>query len=161
MVIKERPEGLDSPIVPKVMRLMSQANVWLYQKTDGRLGSTWRVGAAFPKGVPVCLLTTKGRKTGAPRTTPLLFIEEGPNIVLVASQGGLPKDPLWYLNLKNDPDVEIQVRARRGRYRARVADEAERSRLWPELVAHYADFAAYQTWTDRQIPVVICEPVAR
>jgi deazaflavin-dependent oxidoreductase (nitroreductase family) len=158
MVIKERPDGLDSPIVPKVMRLMSQANVWLYQKTDGRLGSKWRVGSAFPRGIPVCLLTTKGRKTGEPRTTPLLYLQEGEDIVLVASQGGLPKHPLWYLNLRSDPEVEIQVMARRGRYRARVASEAEREVLWPKLVSHYADFASYQSWTDRTIPVVICEP---
>jgi deazaflavin-dependent oxidoreductase (nitroreductase family) len=155
---RERPEGLDSPIVPKAIRLMSQANVWLYRKTGGRLGGTWRVGAAFPKGIPVCLLTTKGRKTGAPRTTPLLFLPQGRDIVLVASQGGLPKHPLWYRNLEADPNVEIQVKSRTGLYRARTASESERDALWPALVAHYADFANYQAWTDRKIPVVICEP---
>ena len=156
-----RPPGLDHPIVPKVMRLFSQANVWLYQKTDGRIGGKWRVGSAFPRGVPVLLLTTTGRKTGARRTTPLLYIQDGERVILVASQGGMPKHPLWYLNLSQDPDVEVQIRSSVRQMRARDATPAERAMYWPRLVAHYQDFASYQSWTDRVIPVVVLEPRRR
>lgn len=139
------------------MKVMSQANVWLYRKTNGAIGGKWRVGSAFPRGVPVCLLTTRGRKSGEPRTTPLLFLEDGERVVIVGSQGGMPKHPQWFLNLTADPRVTIQVRARVREMRARVATGEERASLWPRLVALYADFATYQSWTDREIPVVVCE----
>ncbi len=157
MTAKPKPEGLDDPIVPKIIAAMSKANVWLYQKTGGRLGSTWRVGAAFPRGVPVCLLTTVGRKTGARRTTPLLFIEDGDDVVVVGSQGGLPKHPQWYLNLLVNPRATLQIKRDVREVVARVADPEERARLWPRLVAHYADFESYQAWTDREIPVIVLE----
>ena len=158
-----RPEGLDHPIVPKIMRFVSRANVWLYKRTGGRIGGKWRIGSAFPRGIPVLLLTTKGRKSGAARTTPLLFIArgegEGAAYVVVASQGGLPKNPQWYFNVKADPEVEVQVGPRVMTMRARQATAAERAELWPRLVAHYSDFATYQAWTDREIPVVLLEPI--
>ncbi len=157
MTAKPKPEGLDDPIVPKIIAAMSKANVWLYQKTGGRLGSTWRVGAAFPRGVPVCLLTTVGRKTGARRTTPLLFIEDGDDVVVVGSQGGLPKHPQWYLNVLANPRATLQIKRDVREVVARVADPEERARLWPRLVAHYADFESYQAWTDREIPVIVLE----
>ena len=160
MDASRRPEGLDHPWVPKVMRAMSRAHVWLYRRTGGRLGSTWRVGSAFPRGVPVLLLTTVGRKTKQPRTTPLLYLEDGARYAIVGSQGGLPKDPLWMANLRANPDVEVQIGGRVQAMRARIATPEERAQLWPRLVAHYADFAAYQSWTDRQIPVVLLETKA-
>jgi deazaflavin-dependent oxidoreductase (nitroreductase family) len=140
------------------MRLFSQANVWLYRKTGGRIGGKWRVGSAFPRGVPVLLLTTVGRKSGAKRTTPLLYLEDGARVLIVASQGGMPKHPLWYLNLSSNPQVEVQIRRNVRQMRARDATAEERSRYWPRLVAHYRDFATYQSWTDREIPVVVLEP---
>jgi deazaflavin-dependent oxidoreductase (nitroreductase family) len=152
-----RPKGLDHPVVPKVLHAFSKANVWLYRSTGGRLGGKWRVGAAFPWGVPVLLLTTTGRSSGQPRTAPLLYIEDGERTVVVASQGGLPKHPQWYLNLKANPEVEVQIRDRSWRARARDATPEERDALWPRLVAHYADFATYQAWTERTIPVVLLE----
>jgi F420H(2)-dependent quinone reductase len=154
-----RPKGLDHPLVPRVMHFMSRANVWLYQRTGGRIGGTWRMGSAFPRGVPVLLLTTTGRKTGLRRTTPLLYIADGDTLVVVASRGGLRDDPKWFLNLRDAPEVEVQVGPRKDRRRARVATPAERERLWPRLVAHYRDFATYQAWTERQIPVVLLEPI--
>ena len=75
--MRTRPKQLDSPVVPKVIRVMSRANVWVYRRTRGRIGGKWRVGSAFPRGVPICLLTTRGRVSGKPRTTPLLYIAEG------------------------------------------------------------------------------------
>jgi deazaflavin-dependent oxidoreductase (nitroreductase family) len=154
----KRPPQLDSPVVPRVMRVMSRLQVGLYRATGGLLGSKWRVGSAFPWGIPICLLTTTGRKTGQPRTTPLLYIEDGSNVIVVASQGGLPWHPLWFNNLLEKPAVEVQIGRRVRRMRARAANLDERRVLWPRLVAHYSDFANYQSWTEREIPVVICEP---
>ncbi|MET7694047.1 nitroreductase family deazaflavin-dependent oxidoreductase [Streptomyces sp. NPDC005483] len=154
----DRPEGLDSPIVPKIIKWASRANVAVYRATGGLIGGTWRIGSAFPRGVPVCLLTTTGRKSGLPRTQPLLCLADGDRVILVASQGGLPENPLWYRNLQADPQVGVQIRRNVRRMRARTADPGERAQLWPRLVAMYADFEKYQAWTERQIPVVICDP---
>ena len=158
--IKPKPEGLDKPYVGKIIKTMSKVNVAIYRWTGGLLGSTWRVGSAFPRGIPVLLLTTIGRKSGQPRIAPLLFIEDGGNVIIVGSQGGLPKDPLWYKNLQANPDCEVQIKRRKMKMRAHTASPEERARLWPKLVEHYADFASYETWTDRVIPVVVLEPVA-
>jgi deazaflavin-dependent oxidoreductase (nitroreductase family) len=157
--MKTRPKGLDSQATRKIIKWMSTANVWLYRRTNGRVGRTWRVGSALRHGVPVCLLTTTGRKSGLPRTVPLLHVRDGQNVVLVASQGGLPENPQWYRNVEADPDVTVQFGAETTRMRARTATPEERTRLWPKLTGIYADFDSYQSWTDREIPVVICEPV--
>ncbi|MGV9865194.1 nitroreductase family deazaflavin-dependent oxidoreductase [Rhodococcus koreensis] len=151
-----RPPGIDSKWTATVIKWMSKFNVVLYRRTGGRLGGKWRVGSAFPRGLPVCLLTTTGRKSGEPRISPLLFLEDGNRIILVASQGGLPKHPMWYLNLRANPQVTVQVKSRVRPMTAQVADPAERARLWPRLVDMYADFDNYQAWTDRTIPVVVC-----
>lgn len=156
-----RPDGLDHPIVPKVIKAMSKANVWLYRRTRGRIGGKWRVMAGFRKPVPVCLLTHTGRTSGRQFTTPLLFLRDGEDVVAVASQGGLPKHPQWYRNVAATPEVVVQVRGDVRRMVARTADPAERAALWPRLVELYADFETYQSWTDREIPVVICSPVPR
>lgn len=152
-----RPSGLDSRYTADIIKWMSRINVRLYRATGGRLGGKWRVGSAFPWGIPVCLLTTTGRKSGQPRTSPLLFLEDGDRVVLVASQGGLPKNPMWYLNIRANPEVTVQIRSNVRTMQARVASDEERAALWPRLVDLYADFDNYQAWTDRQIPVVICE----
>jgi deazaflavin-dependent oxidoreductase (nitroreductase family) len=161
MATPQRPEGLDHPLVPKLMRLYSKANVWLYKRSGGALGAKWRVGSAFPWGRPLLLLTTVGRKSGERRTTPLLYIADGERLVVVASQGGLPSDPQWYLNLRADPDVTVQVGRHVEARHAREATPEERASLWPRHVAHYSDFATYQSWTSRTIPVVILEPGER
>lgn len=155
---KQAPKGMDHSIVPKVIRAYSQANVWLYRKTSGMLGGKWRIGSAFPWGLPVILVTTVGRKSGLPRTTPLLYLQDGENYVVVASQGGLPRHPLWYLNMRSNADVELQDRAFRGRFVARTAEGDERRALWQRLEQMYPDFNQYQEWTEREIPVVVLEP---
>jgi deazaflavin-dependent oxidoreductase (nitroreductase family) len=160
MKIKPKPEGLDKPYVGKIIKAMSKVNVAVYRWTGGVLGSKWRVGSAFPWGIPVLLLTTKGRKSGQPRTAPLVFIEDGSNVIVVASHGGLPKNPLWYENLRAHPECEVQIKRRKMKMRARTASSSERAELWPKLVAHYPDYASYETWTERVIPVVILEPRA-
>ncbi|MFV2178543.1 nitroreductase family deazaflavin-dependent oxidoreductase [Actinomadura sp. LOL_016] len=158
MSSKNAPKGLDSPIVPKVMKVASRLHVEAYRVTNGRVGGTWRVGSALRRGVPICLLTTRGRRTGRPRTLPLLYMRDGDRVVIVASQGGLPKHPMWYLNLRADPRVVVRIGPDVRRMRARTADADERAALWPRLLEVYADYGDYQSWTDREIPVVICEP---
>ena len=153
-----RPAQLDSPVVASLIKVGSRLNTRLYKLSGGRLGNTWRIGAGLKKPAPVCLLTTIGRKSGQPRTAPLLYLREGERFVVVASQGGLPKHPAWYLNLRDDPQVTIQVGRDRFDLVAHTADDAERAALWPKLVDLYADFDTYAAWTDRTIPVVICEP---
>jgi deazaflavin-dependent oxidoreductase (nitroreductase family) len=155
----QRPAGLDSPVTPKVIKYMAKAQVRLFRLTNGRVGSKWRIGAGFKKPVPTLLLEHVGRKSGTTFTTPLLYLADGPNLVIVASQGGLPKNPQWYPNLVAHPDTVVHLRGERGRQvRARVASAEERATLWPRLVDLYADFARYAAWTDREIPVVILEP---
>ncbi|GAC68095.1 nitroreductase family deazaflavin-dependent oxidoreductase [Gordonia soli] len=156
-----RPDQLDSPVVATLIKWGSRANTRLYQATGGRLGKTWRVGAAMRKPVEVCLLTSTGRKSGQPRTVPLLFLRDDERVVVVASQGGLPKNPAWYHNVVANPQVTIQIGSQKLDLHAREADDAERDRLWPRLVELYADFDTYSAWTDRRIPVIICEPAAR
>jgi len=153
-----KPRGLDTDLTRRIIKAMATANVWLYRRTGGRVGGTWRIGAGLRHPVPICLLEHRGRKTGRLRTTPLVYLEDGDRVVVVASQAGRPEHPMWYLNLLADPDVTVQVRSRRRPMRARVADDAERADLWPRLVAMYADYDSYQSWTDRVIPVVVLEP---
>jgi deazaflavin-dependent oxidoreductase (nitroreductase family) len=133
-------------------KLMSRLNVWLWRVSGGRLGATFLYGA------PVMLLTTTGRKTGQPRTTPLLYLRDGANLVVVASKGGSARHPAWYGNLLAEPAVEVEIGAERGRMRARAADPEERRRLWPRLAAMYPPYDGYQARTAREIPVVILEP---
>ena len=159
MTAKPKPKGLDRPSTVRIIKVMSRVNTRIYRLTGGRLGKKWRVGAAFRKPIPICLLTTTGRKSGQPRTVPLCFLPQGEDIVLVASQGGLPSNPQWYYNVKANPDVQIEIGKQAAGYKARVAQPDERAELWPKLVDLYADFDTYQAWTEREIPVVICERV--
>ncbi|MEV7397149.1 nitroreductase/quinone reductase family protein [Aeromicrobium sp. NPDC092404] len=155
----ERPPGLDSPLTAKLIKYGSKAQVRAFRLTNGRIGSKWRIGAGFRKPVPTLLLEHVGRKSGAVFTAPLLYLEDGRNLVIVASQGGLPKNPQWYANLVAHPETQVHLRKERGRpVLARVASPEEKAVLWPRLVDLYADFAKYDTWADREIPVVILEP---
>ena len=153
-----RPKGLDTDLTRRIIKTMATTNVWLYRRTGGRIGGTWRIGAGFRNPVPICLLEHRGRKTGKLRTTPLVYLEDGERIVVVASQAGRPEHPMWYLNLLAHPDVVVQVRNWRRPMRARVAESDERALLWPKLVDLYADYDSYQSWTDRVIPVVVLAP---
>ena len=109
--------------------------------------------------MPTLLLEHRGRKSGKLFTTPLLYLRDGEDWVVVASQGGLPKNPQWFANLLAHPDTEVHLRKERARpVRARVATATERAELWPRLVDLYADFDRYAAWTDREIPVVVLEP---
>lgn len=135
-----------------VIRIMSALNVWTYRASGGRLWGRFRHGA------PICLLTTVGRRSGRPRTLPLLYLQDGDNVVIVASKGGMSTHPLWYRNLEANPEVELQIGAERTRRLARRATAEEKAALWPRLVAMYPDYADYQARTPRDIPVVLLAP---
>lgn len=135
-----------------LLKGMSAANTWLYRVTNGRLGGK------FPGGAPVLLLTTIGRKSGQRRTTPLLYLEEGGQVVVVASKGGMEHDPLWYKNLVANPAVEIQIGDTTRAMVARTATAEEKELLWPRLVSMYREFQAYQDRTRRNIPIVLLTP---
>ena len=157
--LKPRPDGLDSPVTARVIKTVAKAQTRVFRLTNGRLGGLWRVGAGFRKPVPVLLLDHVGRTSGTTYTTPLLYLEDGDAVVVVASQGGMPKNPQWYANLLASPDTTVHL-PRRGRraVRAREAVGEEREALWPRLVELYADFASYASWTERTIPVVVLDP---
>lgn len=135
-----------------VIKIMSSANTWLYRISRGRLGGRFLYGA------PVLLLVTRGRRSGTPRTAPLLYLEDGDRFVVVASKGGMSHHPKWYLNLEADPNVEVELGAERRSMRARRATPEEKSALWPRLVKMYPPYDSYQARTDREIPVVLLEP---
>lgn len=149
--VKPIPESTMRWVKP-IMRWMSKANVWVYQKTDGRVWGT------FPGGAPVCLVTMRGRKSGALRTIPLIYLPHGDDVIIVASQGGMAKHPVWYHNIAANPEVEIQDGARKRRMIARRASDEEKKALWPHILEIYPDFEDYQARTDRNIPMFVCSP---
>jgi deazaflavin-dependent oxidoreductase (nitroreductase family) len=135
-----------------LLRTFSTLNTCIYRLSGGR----WM--SRFPSGAPVCLLTTKGRKTGQRHTVPLLFLADGNDLVVVASQGGAPQHPGWYFNLAADPLAEAQIGRRRFPVAARTVGAEEKTALWPRLVALYPPYDAYQRRTARSIPVVRLSP---
>ncbi|GAA5156812.1 MULTISPECIES: nitroreductase family deazaflavin-dependent oxidoreductase [Amycolatopsis] len=133
--------------------LFGDEHVRRYEETDGEVGHDWQ------PGVPALILTTKGRKTGEDRKFPLIYQEVDGNYVIVASKGGDPKHPGWYLNLQANPEVKVQVKGDKFTARARTADDAEREKLWPVMAKVWPAYDEYQQKTDRKIPVVILERV--
>lgn len=141
-----------NPVVEQVFAKFLDVHQWVYEKTDGRVGAN--LG-----GRPMLLLRTVGAKTGQPRTAALLYVRDGDNHVVIASTGGGPRHPGWYHNLLANPDVEIQVGRRRMPVRASVATDEERPALWDKAnTVNKGQYDAYQTRTERRIPVVVLEP---
>src|SRR4051812_12136696 len=136
---------------PVLKRLM-KGHVVVYRATSGV------VGHRFPGAPPMLLLDHVGAKSGTKRTSPLVYVEDGDDIVIVASKGGNPKHPAWYHNLRANPDMTIQVGSKRRAVRARVATAEEHERLWPKAVEVYSGYKGYQERTDRKIPLGILEP---
>jgi deazaflavin-dependent oxidoreductase (nitroreductase family) len=140
---------------PFLRRAMG-VHAWLYRVSGGRIGH--RVPGLGP---PMLLLGHVGAKSGAKRTSPLLYIPDGDDVVIVASKGGFPKHPAWFHNLKANPDTTVQIGRERRSVHARVATPEERERLWPEVVEAYGTYADYQRRSKgREIPLVILEPRA-
>lgn len=153
----------DQPMTPFQERVGRLAVQWMagVNRIAFRL-SHGRVAAHVPGGAPICLVTTTGRRTGRRRTVPLLYLPyRGDQIVVVASHGGMSVHPGWYLNLLADPRATVEIGGNRLHMVARLATAAERSELWPALIAVYPRFEVYQRRTTRPIPVMILAPISR
>jgi deazaflavin-dependent oxidoreductase (nitroreductase family) len=130
----------------------TQGHVLTYRLSHGLIGHH------SPGLPPMLLLDHVGAKSGTRRTSPLAYLRDGDDIVIVASKGGHPRHPAWFHNLRAHPDTTVQVGSKRLDVHARVADPAERERLWPRVVDAYGGYAGYQRRTDREIPLVLLKP---
>ncbi|MGB8365944.1 MAG: nitroreductase family deazaflavin-dependent oxidoreductase [Rhizomicrobium sp.] len=131
--------------------LLGEDHVRLYRDTNGEQGYIWN-------GAPILLLTTRGRRSGEARTIPIIFTEYNNGYAIIASKGGSPTHPKWYLNILENPNVQIQLKANRFDAVARTAESPEREQIWAEAVKTWPWYDEYQTRTSRLIPVVVLEP---
>jgi len=138
----------------QILKFVSRLHVAVYRLSGGRLGGRFR------KTAPVLLLTTTGRKSGKKRTTPLLYLADEGRYVIVASVGGAPKHPAWYLNLLGNPAATIQIGSRRIAVSAEPASPGDRARLWALATQMYPTYDDYQAKTSREIPLVVLTPAA-
>lgn len=157
----------NSRLMALLLKYFARAHIWVYRRTDGRLGAKllW---------FPAALLTTTGRRSNEPRTTATLYLRDGARVIVPASFGGRHEHPLWYApasgwghlplvgacphNLKENPEVRVQIRAQHLDLVARDATAVERERYWPPLTRMYPPYRKYRQATDRVIPLVVCEP---
>ncbi len=144
---------LRPPRSPKEMdfTIAGESHARAYRETGGERGYIWNNATTL-------LLTTKGRRSGAEKTVPLIFVKDGDNYVIIASLGGAPKHPAWYLNLAANPRVTLQVKDKALEANARTAQSPERERLWAKAVEAWPQYDDYQAKTIRRIPVVVLEP---
>ena len=143
--------GNEPAYQPPDITLVGDAHIAKYRETDGEVGYLWN-------GATALLLTATGRKTGELRTQPLIFARDGDDYLVVASMGGAPNHPLWYLNLTANPNAEIQVKGDVIPVTARTASDDEKPRLWRIVNEVWPNYDVYQTRTDRAIPVVVLSP---
>ena len=136
-----------------IIRWYTKLNVLVYKASKGRVWNT------FPGGYPICVLGSKGAKSGAWREVALIHLPLKDKELLVASQGGQDKNPLWYHNICANPEVEVTVAGLTRKMRAERVSDDEKAKLWPHLLSLYPDFDEYQARTDRNIPVFICEQI--
>jgi deazaflavin-dependent oxidoreductase (nitroreductase family) len=134
------------------VRIMSAINTALFKASGGRIGNK------FMRGAPVCLVTTTGARSRKLRTTPLIYLADGDDVVIVASKGGMSHHPAWYHNLAKHPEARVQIGSTVTNRVARRASDAEKAALWPRLCEIYPDYADYQARTERNIPVMILSP---
>ncbi len=130
--------------------LFGDEHVKRYEETDGKEGHDW-------EGTQTLILTTTGRKSGEPRPMALIYGQHGDDYLVVASKGGAPQHPAWYLNLNANPDVEVQVWGDKFNARARTATPEEKQELWPIMTKEWPSYDEYQKKTDREIPLVVLE----
>ncbi|WP_120313629.1 nitroreductase family deazaflavin-dependent oxidoreductase [Mycobacterium alsense] len=141
----------NSRLIALLLKYFARAHIWVYRRTDGRIGGKLL-------RFPAALVTTTGRKSNEPRTTATLYLRDGERVILPASFGGREENPAWYLNLKENPEVRVQIRAERLDLVARDATGPERERYWPALLQMYPRYRNYREAADRVIPLVVCEP---
>ncbi len=134
-----------------VLKTMTQMHVFLHRLTGGRLFNTLA-------GDEVCFVTMTGAKSGRTLTRPLMYVPYHGGVLLVASQGGAPRNPAWYHNLVKHRDIAVSHRGNRMRLRTRLASTDEKPKLWPICDLHYAPYAEYRKRTSRDIPIFVCEP---
>lgn len=134
-----------------IVKFITWLNVVVYRLSGGRLINKAENGE-------ICLVTMTGHKSGKRKTIALMYTPDGDNVLLVASLGGAPENPVWYYNLKACPEIEIQYGSATRKMLAREASSDERRALWPKVVASYGSFDAYQKLTTREIPVFVCSP---
>ncbi|MEX0800024.1 MAG: nitroreductase family deazaflavin-dependent oxidoreductase [Dehalococcoidia bacterium] len=147
--------------IPTHMPDWIKDHVARYLESDGADGHMWDSSIAGGKGmIPTLLLATTGRKSGAAQTRPLIYSKTEGGYVVIASRGGTPQHPDWYLNLVGNPDVSIKVAADAYEAKARAATGDEREALWAQMAELYPPYNLYQQRTERQIPVVVIEPIA-
>jgi deazaflavin-dependent oxidoreductase (nitroreductase family) len=140
---------------PETIRLIGRFHVWLWKLTSGKLGD------AFGR-LPFMMLTTRGRKTGRKRTTPVLYLQHGADLIVVASFGGNDKHPAWYLNLEHHPKAETMINGERRSLIAHRVSPEEKQLIWPRLVELYPNFTIYQQRTRRDIPLLrLSDPAHR
>jgi F420H(2)-dependent quinone reductase len=135
-------------------KLGSGAHAGVYRATGGKLFG--RMGKS-----PILLLNTVGRRSGKKRTSPLFYVMDGEDFVIIASKGGASAHPAWYLNLMANPEATVEIEDREVRVRAEEADSEEKSRLWQKMVEMYPAYDAYQEKTEREIPLLVLRPVER
>jgi len=135
-------------------RLHGPEHVRIYEETDGEIGHDWKNGA------PVLVLTTTGRRSGQERKNALIYGMAGDHPMVVASKGGFPQHPAWYVNLREQPEVQVQIRGDKFAARARDATAEERPALWEQMAGIWPDYDNYQRKTDSEIPIVILERAA-
>jgi F420H(2)-dependent quinone reductase len=145
-----RPPPSSSPFW-KAWEVFTRFNLHAYRLSGGKVGG--RIGKA-----PILLLHHRGARSGTERISPLIYLPDGNDAVVVASKGGTDRNPAWFHNLKAHPDTLVEIGRERRRVRARVAEPAERERLWPRVVEIYPSYEDYATYTERTIPLVILEP---
>ena len=138
-------------IADRFLEIAGKAHASLFRASRGKVGGRML-------GSEVLLLNSVGRKSGQKRTTPLLYLRDGEEYVIVASKGGSQTHPAWYHNLKANPETTIEVGDRKIRVRAGEANPEEKARLWPKLVEMYPSYESYQRKTEREIPIIILEP---
>jgi deazaflavin-dependent oxidoreductase (nitroreductase family) len=135
-----------------LIKAVTRLHVFSNRLTGGRLFNTFG-------GEEVCFVTMKGAKSGRTLTIPLMYVPYRDGLLLVASQGGAPRNPVWYHNLVKHPEIEVRHRRRSMKLRARVATPEEKPELWPICDQHYAPYADYRKRTTRDIPIFVCDPV--
>ena len=138
-------------IAEKLFKLFMLFHIFIYRRTNGALGGRMR-------GMPVLLLTTTGRKSGLKRTVPLMYLSEGDHYIVTASNSGRAKDPVWWSNLKSNPQAQIQVSGIVKPIVASQCNSEDKKRYWARLIAQAPFFNAYQKATQRDIPMVILRP---